>query len=305
MELMRHPANPVLVPDPASPWECYNVFNPGVLYHDGLFHMVYRAQGLDWISRLGYAVSADGVHWNRLREPVLGPVDGSDSRGVEDPRLVEIEGTFYMTYTAYGREFQGSGTPTHSGGGILPMIARSRNLLTWERLGPIVRGENDKDHVLFPRRIGGRYAALHRRWPEVWLAFSDDLLTWREEEMAPVFGPRMLAWDSKSVGGNGVPIETEEGWLLLYHAYDEEHVYRFGTCLLDLDEPSRVIHRAAGTIFWPREIWEIRGDVPTVVFSGANPVVEGTVHVFYGGGDHVIGLATCRLEELLAFALSG
>ncbi|RPI51278.1 MAG: glycosidase, partial [Chloroflexi bacterium] len=114
-----------------------------------------------------------------------------------------------------------------------------------------------------------------------------------------------LAWDSKSVGGNGVPIETEEGWLLLYHAYDEEHVYRFGTCLLDLDEPSRVIHRAAPAIFWPKEIWEIRGDVPMVVFSGANPVVEGTVHVFYGGGDHVIGLATCRLDELLAFARSG
>ena len=305
MELMRHPANPVLVPDPASPWECYNVFNPGVLYHEGLFHMIYRAQGLDWISRLGYAVSADGVHWNRLREPVLEPVDGSDSRGLEDPRLVEIEGTFYMNYTAYGRDFHGSGTPTHSAGGILPMIARSRNLLTWERLGPIVRGENNKDHVLFPRRIGGRYAALHRRWPDVWLAFSHDLLTWPEEEMAPVFGPRTLAWDSKSVGGNGVPIETEEGWLLLYHGYDEEHVYRFGTCLLALDDTSRVIHRATPAIFWPREIWEIRGDVPMVVFSGANPVVDGTVHVFYGGADHAVGLATCSLDELLAFTRSG
>lgn len=185
------------------------------------------------------------------------------------------------------------------------MIARSRNLLTWERLGPIVRGENNKDHVLFPRRIRGRYAALHRRWPEVWLAYSDDLLTWPEEEMAPVFGPRILAWDSKSVGGNGVPIETEEGWLLLYHGYDEEHVYRFGTCLLDLDEPSRVIHRAAPAIFWPREIWEIRGDVPMVVFSGANPVVDGTVHVFYGGADHAVGVATCSLDELLAFTRPG
>ncbi|HSJ54306.1 MAG TPA: glycosidase, partial [Anaerolineae bacterium] len=289
MELMRHPTNPVLLPDPASPWECTNVFNPGVLYHNGLFHMIYRAQGLDWISRLGYAVSADGVHWNRLRRPILEPVDGSDSRGLEDPRLVEIEGTFYMTYTAYGGVFQGTGTPTHSGGGILPMIARSQNLLTWERLGPIVRGEDNKDHVLFPRRIGGRFAALHRRWPKIWVAFSDDLLTWREEDMAPIFGPRPEGWDSKSVGSNGVPIETGEGWLLLYHGYDEEHVYRFGTCLLDLDDPARVIHRAAGEIFTPREIWEIRGDVPNVVFSGANPVVEGTVYVFYGGGDHVVG----------------
>lgn len=305
MELTRHPDNPILLPEPASPWECTNVFNPGVLYHNGLFHMFYRAQGLDWVSRLGYAVSADGVHWNRMREPILEPVDGSDSRGLEDPRLVEIEGIFYMTYTAYGSEFQGSGTPTHSGGGILPMIARSRNLITWERMGPIVRGEDNKDHILFPRRIGGRYVALHRRWPTIGLAYSDDLLTWPEEDMVPIFGPRASGWDSKSVGSNGVPIETDEGWLLLYHAYDDDHIYRFGTCLLDLKDPSRIIHRAAASIFEPREIWELKGDVPNVVFSGANPVVDGTVYVYYGGGDHVIGLATCSLDELLAFARSG
>ncbi len=304
MKLERHPANPILLPDPASAWECYNVFNPAVIYHGGLFHMWYRAQGLDWVSRLGYAVSQDGVHWNRLREPVLVPHDGSDSRGIEDPRVVELDGAFYMTYTAYGREFYGQGQPTHRGGGILPMIARSENRITWQRLGPLVRGEDNKDHVLFPRKIGGRYAALHRRWPQVWLAFSDDLCTWREEDMRPIFGPRGEGhWDGKSVGANGVPLETGEGWLLLYHGYDADHVYKFGVCLLDLEEPWRVIRRPPAPIFWPEELWELRGDVPNVVFSCANPVVEGTVYVFYGGGDHVIGLATCRLEDLVDFAL--
>ena len=71
MKLLRHPVNPVLVPDPTSDWETYNVFNPSVIYHNSLFHMHYRAQGLDWVSRIGYAVSADGVRWNRLRHPVL------------------------------------------------------------------------------------------------------------------------------------------------------------------------------------------------------------------------------------------
>ena len=175
-KLKRHPANPLLYPDPTSDWECYNVFNPGVLYHNGLFHMYYRAQGLDWVSRIGYAVSEDGIDWNRLRQPVLEPIDGTDSRGVEDARLVELEGAFYMTYTAYGREFPGPGEPTHLGGGIMPMIARSENLITWERLGAIVRGEDNKDHVLFPRQVGGRYAALHRRWPHVWLAYSDEVI---------------------------------------------------------------------------------------------------------------------------------
>ncbi len=307
MLLKRHPASPILLPDPGSDWETYNVFNPGVIHHNGLFHMFYRAQGLDWTSRIGYAVSEDGIHWNRLRDPVLEPHDASDSRGLEDPRIIEIDGVFYMCYTAYGREFSGAGEPTHAGGGILPMIARSENLITWERLGPVVRGEDDKDHVLFPRKIRGRYALLHRRWPNVWLAYSHDLRTWREEDMQLLYGPRRddtAAWDQKSVGSNGVPLETDHGWLLINHGYNEDHVYKFGAILLDLEDPGRIIRRPREAIFAPEELWELRGDVPNVVFSCANPVVNDTVYVYYGGGDHVIGLATCALDELIDFVLS-
>lgn len=302
MKLQRHPQNPLLLSDPTSTWETYHVFNPSVIYHNGLFHMHYRAQGLDWVSRIGYAISDDGITWNRLREPILMPQDGSDSRGVEDPRVTAINGRFYMCYTAYGRDFVGQ--PTHAGGGIRPMIARSDNLITWERLGSIVTGEDNKDHVLFPRRVNGRFLALHRRWPRIWLAYSDDLITWHETDMAPIFGPRNdNAWESKSVGANGVPIETEHGWLLLYHGYGADHVYHFGVALLDLEKPTRVLKRPFAPIFWPEELWELKGDVPNVVFSNANPVVNGTVYVYYGGADHVIGLATCSLEELIAFAL--
>jgi predicted GH43/DUF377 family glycosyl hydrolase len=306
MKLQRHSTNPIFLPDPTSDWECYNVFNPSVIYHNGLFHMHYRAQGLDWISRIGYAVSEDGVHWNRLRQPVLTPIDDSESRGVEDPRITQLDGQFYMCFTAYGSEFQGDGEASHDGGGILPMIAVSSNLITWKRLAPIVRGEDNKDHVLFPRKINGRYAAFHRRRPEVWIAYSDDLMTWPESDMSPIFGPRQDSWwDNKSVGSNGAPIETEEGWLHLYHAYDADHIYRLSACLLDLDDPTRVIARPTEPIFEPKEMWELRGDVNNVVFSCANPVVDGTVYVFYGGGDHVIGLATCQLEDLLRYVLEG
>jgi len=307
MKLQRHPQNPLLLPDPTSDWEADSVFNPAVSHLNGMFHMHYRAQGLDWISRIGYAVSEDGITWNRMRQPVFEPVDGTDSRGLEDPRVIEIDGVFYMTYTAYGREFLGQGEATHTNGGILPMIARSKNLITWERMGPIVKGEDNKDHVLFPRKINGRYTALHRRWPRVWLAYSDDLVAWREEDMAPIYGPRSEdadAWDSKSVGSNGVPIETEAGWLLINHGYSEDHIYKFGVALVDLDDPTQVITRPKTPIFGPEELWELRGDVPNVVFSGANPVVDGAVYVYYGGGDHVIGLATCSLDELLDFALN-
>ncbi len=305
MKLQRHPLNPVLLPDPASEWETYNVSNPAVIYHGDLFHMHYRAQGLDWVSRIGYAVSADGVQWNRLRRPVLAPSDALDARGVEDPRVTALDDAFYMTYTAYG-QYQGQGEPTHAGGGVTPMIARSENLITWSRVGSIVTGEDNKDHALFPRKINGRYVALHRRPPQVWLAESADLITWPEERMRPLFGPRPdNHWDEKRVGSGGVPIETEHGWLMLYHAYDAAHVYRLGVCLLDLDQPERVIYRPRAFIFEPHELWELRGDVPNVVFSGANPAVNGTVYVYYGAADHVIGLATCALTDLLDYARLG
>ena len=306
MKLQRHPANPILLPDLTSEWECANVFNPAVIHHNGLFHMHYRAQGLDWISRLGYAVSQDGVHFNRMRDPVFSSVDGQDSRGVEDPRVTEIDGQFYMFYTAYGREFPGEGEPTHLGGGVVPMIARSENLISWDRVGPMVVGENNKDHVLFPRKIGSQYAAFHRPSPNIWIAYSDDLITWPREKMAPVMSPRPdNGWDSISIGSNGVPIETDMGWLHFYHGYGEKRVYRLGVCLLDGDDPTRLITRPKDPVFEPAEIWELKGDVSQVVFSCTNLVVDRTVYVYYGGGDHVIGLATCKLDDILQFAVNG
>ncbi len=306
MLLNRHPSNPILLPDPQSDWETYNVFNPSVIYANGLFHMHYRAQGLDWLSRIGYAVSADGIHWNRFSRPVLSPESEEDARGIEDPRVTEIDGSYYMTYTAYGNTYEGPGQPTHFGGGVMPMIAKSRNLITWEKVGPIVRGEDNKDHLLFPCKINGKYMAFHRRPPQVWIAYSDDLLTWPLDEMKPVFAPRPdNGWDSFRVGSGGVPIKTEEGWLMIYHAYDSDHVYRLGTCLLDLDDPSKVINRPKPFIMEPKELWELRGDVPNVVFASANLRVKDQVYVYYGGADHVVGLATADYHELLDFALNG
>jgi predicted GH43/DUF377 family glycosyl hydrolase len=293
MQLQRHPASPILRPNPLNEWEALNVFNCGVVHHNGLFHMFYRAQGVDYVSRIGYAVSRDGVHFNRLQQPLLSPQDEWETRGVEDPRITYLsdEGRFVMAYTAY--------SPL----GITPMFAESTNLITWQRLGPLVTGEDNKDHVLFPRRIGGRYVTFHRRPPSIWLACSEDLVHWDDFRM--IMGPRPGNWDCNRVGAGGVPIETEHGWLVLYHGYDDEIVYRFGVCLLDLDDPTRVLSRPGGFLLEPRETWEWKGDVPRAVFSAANPVVGGTVYVYYGGADRVVGLATCELDELVAFARSG
>ncbi len=134
----------------------------------------------------------------------------------------------------------------------------------------------------------------------------NDLHEWQESEMAKLYGPRPENWwDRKSVGSNGVPIETAHGWLSLNHAYGDDHIYRIGAVLLDLDDPTRIIHRPKEPIFWPQELWEIKGDVPNVVFNNANVVVGDQVYLYYGGADHVIGLATCRLDELIDYARFG
>lgn len=292
MRLQRHIANPVLRPNPLHEWESLNVFNAAVVYHNGLFHMHYRAQGVDYVSHIGYAVSADGTQWNRLARPVLSPHMGTDDyRGIEDPRVTPLDGIFYMCYTAYGAD------------SFFPMIARSENLIVWEDVGPLERDEN-KDHVLFPEKINGRYAILHRRPPDIWLAFSDDLVHWTDHQV--IMSPRPdNGWDATRVGASGVPVRCDGGWLLFYHAYDEEHVYRQSVALLDGDDPSRVLHRPKRFFMEPEEPWEIRGDVPNVVFSCANPVVDDTAHFFYGGADRVVGLATAPLSEIVEFARHG
>jgi predicted GH43/DUF377 family glycosyl hydrolase len=293
MKLLRYSGNPNLKPDPLHTWEALNVFNCGVVYYNNLFHMFYRAQGPDYIRSIGYAISIDRFHFNRFQEPIFSPQNEWETWGVEDPRLtcLENEKRFIMAYTAYSPK------------GITPMYAESENLYNWKRIGPLVVGEDNKDHVLFPRQIDGRYVTFHRRAPGMWLAYSSDLKTWTD--FKPIMGPRPGLWDCKRVGAGGVPIETEHGWLCLYHGYDENHVYRFGVCLLDLEDPAMVLARPEDFIMEPAEPWELKGDVPHAIFSAANPVISGQVYVYYGGADRAIGLATCELMDLLDFALRG
>jgi beta-1,2-mannobiose phosphorylase / 1,2-beta-oligomannan phosphorylase len=293
MELLkRHPASPLIYPNPFQEWQSRNVFNPAVIQHNGLFHMWFRAQGNDYVSRIGYAVSADGLNWNRLEHPVLAPHNGRDDyRGVEDPRVTPLDGTFYMTYTAYGAN------------SYFPMIARSDNLISWEDVGPLERAEN-KDHILFPEKIDGRYAILHRRSKHIWIGFSDDLVHWGDHKI--VMAPRLdNGWDAVSIGSNGVPIKTEYGWLLFYHGYGSPIVYRHSIVLLDLNDPTKVIHRPASYIMEPVETWELKGDVPNVVFSSTNIVVGDDVYFYYAGADRLIGLATMPLKDAIEYARHG
>ncbi len=290
MRFERYPGNPILLPNPWHHWEALNVFNAAVVQHNGLFHMLYRAQGVHYKSSIGYAVSVDGLDWSRLDKPVLSYGGPFETRGVEDPRITMLDGTFYMTYTGYSEH------------GTRASLARSDNLIHWERMGVVLPDEDNKDHALFPDRVGGRYCMFHRREPDIWLAYSDDLLHW--EDHRRVFGPRS-GWESRKVGISGPPLKTDEGWLLVYHGVDDEMFYRQGVALLDLDDPTRVLSRPADFVLEPREPWEHVGDVPHVVFSCATLQVGDELWIYYGGADRVIGQASCPMDEVMAFLRAG
>ncbi len=287
MKLQRYKGNPILKPNPLRDWEALNVFNAAAVHHNGLFHLLYRAQGVDYVSHIGYAVSEDGFHWSRLDNPVLSPATEFETRGVEDPRITRIGDTFYMVYAGY------------SVCGTRVSLAASKNLVAWERRGVMLPDEDNKDAALFPEKIGGRYCLLHRRPPDIWLCYSDDLLHWTDHQV--IMRPRPNTWEHEKVGIAGPPIKTEQGWLLIYHAVDQNSVYRLGVAMLDANDPSVVLHRREDFILEPRESWEKKGDVPKVVFSCGQVVNDETLYVYYGGADRVMAVATCHMADMMAF----
>ena len=294
MTLKRVSDTPILLPDANHAWEASAVFNCAAICENGRVHMVYRAtdvasSGKDgpFVSRLGYAVSDDGFHFERHSEPLLTNEGEQEARGLEDPRLVKVDDTFYMMYTGYRGK-----TPSD----YRICLASSTNLRDWNRHG-IVLDEPNKDASLFPKKIANRYVMFHRRSPDIWIAYSDDLKSWYDH--ARVMGPVPSSdWESLKVGIAGPPIETDDGWLLIYHGVSHGHVYSLGIALLDADNPSTVIARQAEPILEPWLPWEKKGHVPNVVFSCGQVELEEKILVYYAGADTVIGAAEIEKRDI-------
>ncbi|MFO7153338.1 MAG: glycosidase [Caldicoprobacter oshimai] len=293
IKLRRLSDQPILLPKPEHEWERAAVFNAAAIYENGLFHMLYRASDVgphpnfgQYVSRLGYAVSKDGINFMRLDKPVMTNNTEQELRGVEDPRVVKIDGVYYMMYTGYGGRSEND---------FRICLATSRNLIDWEKKG-VVLDEPNKDASLFPEKIGGKFVMLHRRYPHIWVAFSDDLKTWHDHTvvMKPIDGN----WDCVKIGIAGPPIKTKDGWLLIYHGVDEYKVYRLGVALLDLSNPTKVLARQKEPILEPELEWEKNGYVPNVVFSCGHAVKDDVIYVYYGGADTVIGVAVLDMKDI-------
>lgn len=332
MKLQKYENNPILSPVKESPWESLYTCNPGAWYENGKFYLLYRAAGNDveHYIHLGLAESTDGFNFKRVSDtPVLSPSpDGPDAGCVEDPRIIKMGDVFYITY-AYRPYPPGQywkpekdkvltyDIPDNAPLGLKNNLTNSgllmsRDLKTYKRLGRITKSYlDDRDVILFPEKVNGKYVLIHRpmQWvgkeygcdyPSIWIKYSDDILEWEEE--SHLLMKAEFDWEKK-IGGSTPPLKTEEGWLLLYHGVDSEGIYRVGVALLDLDNPSKVIARSPNYIMEPEYDYELNGFYKGCVFPTGNVIVGDTLYVYYGSADKYCCVATCSVKELLDYVL--
>jgi len=300
VKLKRYHANPILSPND-NWWENRCVFNAGAAVSNGRVHLLYRAIGDDNISRFGYASSADGLNFDvRADLPVCEPPldDQWERLGCEDPRIARIGDTFYVVYTGaslytadHGPTF-GFGPPWR----CRVSLISTRDFRHFERHGVILPDHDDKDAALFPDKIGGRYAMLHRILPDICVSYSDDLLRWGDTRR--VIGPRPGFWDNNRIGAGNSPIRTDRGWLNFYHGVDEKRVYRLGILILDLEDPTKTVYRSDEPCLEPEDDYERDGPVPNVVFSCGAVEKDGQYLVYYGGADRCVAAASIRVDEV-------
>ncbi len=295
----RISSKPVISPQGAE-FESAGTFNPAVVEKDGKIVMLYRAQDNKGTSRLGYAVSDDGIHFQRSTNPVLGPeAPYEKGGGTEDPRLVEIKGTYYLTYTGYNN-VDGVGPGKRD---AQLCLATSKDLIHWVRQGvilPAYRGAWNvgwtKSGAILPEKVNGKYWMYYfgdatDTTGEMGVASSDDLLHWSIALNHPVISPRPKYFDSKVTEPGPPPVMTPKGILLVYNGADDNLVYSTGWVLFDKADPTKVIARAEKPMFHPVEVWERVGQVPNVVFV-EGLVLRGKRWLFYyGGADKNIGAA--------------
>lgn len=244
--------NPIITLDNV-PFPCNTVFNAAATKMGDEYILLLRVEDLAGRSVFALARSEDGYHFSVEPAPVMEPSKEEpfrsyERRGIEDPRITYLEGEYYVMYTAYSRY------------GARLALCKTKDFKTFERLGLISEPEN-KDGCLFPRKVNGRYVRLDRPYGggigNIWVSYSDDLLSWGDAEV--VMTTRGGFWDSDRIGACAPPIETEHGWLEIYHGVKNTSagpIYRMGAVLLDLENPSMVLCRSAVPILTPREYYE-------------------------------------------------
>jgi len=336
MIIARCSRNPIVVAG-GQDWRKVATFNPGVIVDGGKFYLYERVAGSlrPFQTCIGLQVSEDGMNFDLASaKPVwTGDMCGYPKGSVEDARVAKIDDKYLMVYAMQPYQFDcwptGVAVPDYYANHYseweetrtAPMITRSGiaesydgihfKPLCWTTPAEI----DDRDNALFPEKIGGRYALLRRPMqyvgpkygppsPGIWLSYSDNLLKWSDPKVVAI--TENPSWEGTKIGAAASPLKTDAGWLLLYHGVDDNSIYRVGSMMLDLNDPTKVIGRTKNPIMEPVEYYEKFGLViPNVVFPTANVIVKDEVWIYYGCCDTSIALATVKLDELIETTMKG
>lgn len=242
------------------------------------------------ISYIRLARSKDGKHFSIDDKPFIFPENELESFGIEDPRVSKIDDTYYIYFSGV------------SAFGIGEIMVKTKDFRNKEDCGMIFSLEN-KDAVIFPEKINGKYYALNRPVsksvgnPEIWISESNNLLYWGNHRH--LIGLRENKWDSGRIGAGAVPIKTSKGWLELYHGADKNDKYCIGAMLLDLNDPSRIIARCDEPILKPEAGYEINGFFGNVVFTCGAICENNIIKLYYGVSDTSMAYAEFSLEDVL------
>ena len=298
----RYPYNPILMAKD-WPYPVNTVFNPAAASFDGKVLLLARVEDRRGFSHLTKAVSEDGIsNWIIDKFPTMepNPDHPEEAWGIEDPRISYIDELkkYAVVYTAY------------SDAGPVVSMALTENFTEFERLGPILPPE-DKDAAIFPRRFDGKWLLIHRpidHGANIWISSSDNLRYWGEHKIL-INARGGSWWDGYKVGLCAQPLETPDGWLILYHGVKQTAsgaIYRLGLVLLDLDNPLKVLRRSDEWVFGPQEIYEKEGDVRDVVFpcGWVLDAENDRIKMYYGAADTSIALAVASLKETLDYIKS-
>lgn len=315
LKLKKLLQNPIIKPSNYS-WEAKATFNPAAFQSDGKIHIIYRAIGEDDSSSLGYAYTYDGLtiegrptyhvykrSFNSNESvPKIDYISGGGwSGGCEDPRLVLIDDIVYMIFTA----FDGWGSVRMALTSIKLDDFRNKKW-NWKNAVMISPpGEINKNWVIFPERINGKFAIMHSFYPKILIDYFDNLDELNGKKFIKSNNTRPVdytrGWDSWFRGVGPSPIKTKYGWLILYHAMDYRNAdrYRMGAMLLDLNDPTRILHRSKSPILEPEEDYENNGHKWGVIYSCGAVVKNGELFVYYGGADKYVCVASIKLNDLI------
>jgi predicted GH43/DUF377 family glycosyl hydrolase len=285
--------NPILRPTGRS--QSKALYNPSVLREGNKFYMFYRVECDDGLTgRIGLAEGQDGFHFMCHNDPVLIPGDDFDRGGCEDPRIVKLDETYYLTYVGNSLKYNVSNI----------CIATSRDLFHWKKIGSILRPRPEawnsgqlKAGVIVPEKINGIYVMYFMGEEKPWttaigIAYSEDLLHWFEPLEKPVLTPRAGYFDHQGVEPGPTPVVLDEGILLIYNGWAKDCIYKSGAVLFSKEDPTKILWRA------DKPLLELSRDYGGEFGAGNHCVAEGLVRVerkwllYYGAADRFVCVAS-------------